>query len=238
MEGNATYRKRYHCGVDHCARKATRRTLIAGLMPLALLRGSDGNHRHLGPADESDKDVAFRDFRRSLLAAIRNRDVRHLLTFVAPDIMNSDGSDAGQDGFRRTWRLERPATSVVWELLAETVQLGCMRDRNGVSGFVAPYVYALFPKEFDPASYFVVVRPKAKLYERPAPMSPVIETLHWDIVEYLEGDLRLVDWHNVKTASGREGFVRETDVRSSLDYRTIFQKQNGRWVITAFVDGT
>jgi hypothetical protein len=112
-----------------------------------------------------------------------------------------------------------------------------VQNRKGLAGFVAPYVYALFPDELDASSHFVVVQPAAKLYERPDAMSPVVETLHRDIVEHLEGDLRLVDWHNVRAASGLEGFVREADVRSPIDYRAIFQRRNGQWFITAFTLG-
>jgi hypothetical protein len=219
--------------MDRYPRKATRRTLLVGLLPLALMRGAVVDYHHITPLDESDKDAAFRRFRRSLLTAIRDRNVQRLLALVAPDILN-DGS-GGRDEFRRAWRLEQAATSPVWHLLAETVQLGCVRNRKGASGFVAPYVYALFPDKLDAVMHFVVVKPAAKLYERPAALSPVIETLHWDIMEYLEGDVRFVDWHNVRAASGREGFVRDTDVRSPTDYHAIFEKRNGQWLMTSFL---
>jgi hypothetical protein len=44
------------------------------------------------------------------------------------------------------------------------------------------------------------------------------------------------DW-SIGTMFELEGFVREADVRSPIDYRAIFQRRNGQWFITAFTLG-
>jgi hypothetical protein len=41
----------------------------------------------------------------------------------------------------------------------------------------------------------------------------------------------------VRLADGRTGFVRHDQVRSVLDYRAVFERREGHWLMTAFVAG-
>jgi hypothetical protein len=49
--------------MDGYSRKATRRTLFVGLLPVALIRGFDGDRRRIAPKDESGTDVSFSLYR-------------------------------------------------------------------------------------------------------------------------------------------------------------------------------
>jgi hypothetical protein len=222
--------------VNNLPAKATRRSLFA-VLSTALAHSFAKGVRHLPPVDESWKDKSFRSFRRALLLTLKERNVNQLLRAVASDILGGFGGDGGRDEFRTMWHLEKPETSRIWETLAGTIGLGSVRNQNGPPGFTAPYVYALFPENLDAFTHYVVVQAAAKLYEHANTTSAVVETLHWDIVEDVEGDLRLVDWRQVRAASGRIGFVREENVRSPIGYRATFEKRNGQWFLTAFVEG-
>ncbi len=44
-------------------------------------------------------------------------------------------------------------------------------------------------------------------------------------------------WLKVEILGGKKGFVNAKYVRSPIDYRAIFDKNNGKWKMTAFVAG-
>ncbi|HTS27344.1 MAG TPA: hypothetical protein VMH81_15815 [Bryobacteraceae bacterium] len=217
--------------------RTTRRTLLAGWTAAVFLRGFQRDRRHLAPVDESDQDASFRDFRGKLLAVIGSKDVRQLLALVAPDVRIEFGGNKGREEFRKAWELDHPATSHVWDELGNSVRLGCVRDPQNPSGFVAPYVYARFPEDLDGVTHLVVVTPDAKLQERPEAAARVVETLHWEIVEVIGQDDRQHGWRHVRSVAGHPGFARDSDVRSPVAYRAFFQKRNGQWLMTAFVEG-
>jgi hypothetical protein len=41
----------------------------------------------------------------------------------------------------------------------------------------------------------------------------------------------------VETLSGKKGFIKAKYVRSPIDYRAIFEKNNGKWKMGAFISG-
>jgi hypothetical protein len=41
----------------------------------------------------------------------------------------------------------------------------------------------------------------------------------------------------VKLAGGQQGYIASAYVRSPLDYRIVFEKRQGRWLITTLVAG-
>jgi hypothetical protein len=70
----------------------------------------------------------------------------------------------------------------------------------------------------------------------------VTRMLAFDLVEIVAAETPKMpgekrEWVNVKLADGQTGFVAAEFIRGPVDYRAIFEKQNGRWVMTAFVAG-
>ena len=71
-------------GMEGYPTKATRRALFVGLLPVALIRGIDGDRRHIAPKDASGMDVSFLDFRRDLNGSGRRLVFYFGSSFTAP----------------------------------------------------------------------------------------------------------------------------------------------------------
>lgn len=214
-----------------------RSTLLSTLA--AALHAATPPARHLPPVDESAKDASFAAFKARLLAALEKKDASFLLTVVAEDVQVSGGDDLGIKAFRNFWKLDTaPAQSGVWAELAAVLKLGCAYDPQGT--FSAPYLYARFPNGLDTAEYVVAVHERAPLRAAGNASAPVIETLHYDVLQVLDTgqDPGVKDrWPHVRSASGKAGYVDPRDVRSPLGYRAGFERRKGAWLLTYFLSG-
>ena len=189
----------------------------------------------IAPADECAADRDFADFRARLLDVLARRDVAQLRELVAQDVFYSFGGSDGRDAFFAQWGLNDPAASALWTSLAEVLMLGCAR--RGAE-MVAPYAFANWP-EFDGVGMSFLARPGAGLYERPSAESDPVATLAWHVVEDLSQGEGVPEsaWRRVRLADGRTGFVRDSELRSDIDFRAIFERRGGRWLLTTFVAG-
>ncbi len=59
----------------------------------------------------------------------------------------------------------------------------------------------------------------------------------WTVIEQTEPPRNRESWRKVTLPDGTTGFVRTADVRSPADYRLIFERRLGRWVMTSLVAG-
>jgi len=189
----------------------------------------------LPPVDECGADAEFARFRAALLDVLARRDVEGLRTMVAEDVFFSFGGSEGREDFFRDWRLDAPESSALWHTLAETLMLGCARED---ARMVAPYSFARWP-EFDGVGVSFLARPGAELRPRPSLDGEPLEILAWHVVEDASGPGNGGDgaWRRVRLADGRTGFVQERDLRSDIDYRAIFERRSGRWMLATFVAG-
>lgn len=197
--------------------------------------------RKLYPVDEATKDPAFFTFRARLMQAVQRRDANYLVSILSPKIMNSFGGDGGIAEFKQKWKPER-GQSEVWTELAECLSLGGKFDADG--SFAAPYLFNGFPddKDIDIFSAAAIIGENVRLRAAPKADSSVIRELSFDIVDVpdwqvtkAQGETR--NWIKVKLKDGQTGYVAEEFIRSPIDYRAIFDKENGRWVMTAFIAG-
>lgn len=202
-------------------------TVLSLLLTAGLL-----NADRLPPVDESAQDPSFLAFKTKLLAAIDRKDVKGLLAAIDPKIRVSFGGDGGIEGFRRFWKLDKPAESKVWSELGAVLRLGATRDEPE---FIAPYVFTRFPPTLDAFANAAVIRPKVVLRKSPAATAPAVATLDYDIVQ-LVGQPRK-GWVEVRTDAGQMGWVQQSEIRSPVNYRAFFEKKSGQWKITAFIAG-
>ena len=207
-------------------------SLLIALLIAAAPPADSSTHR-LPPIDECAADPSFAAFRDQLRLTIEQRDAAALLEIVADDIEVDFGGGAGRADFSRTWELDRPASSGVWDELAEALSLGCAGDGSGE--LYAPSMAAASMTE-DPFEAAVVIRPGAELRREPDAASRSLATLDWDIVTVPEWDSEGA-WQRIVLADGRSGFVRSDDLRSPIDYRAAFRRLDGRWRMTAFIAG-
>ena len=207
------------------------------LIPLILLAlfvtaSADAQVGRLPPRDGCAQDASFKLFRSELVAAIAKKDAERLLSLTANDIEFSFGDGAGKADFIANWKLARPEESAIWAHLAEALQLGC----GAVGDYLgAPSMFIDFPETLDAFDHVVAAGTGITAHAEPRAGSQVLAWLDWHILPTIEEEGG--DWVKVRLADDRPAYVKRDEVRSPLDYRAIFQKRDGRWLMTAFVAG-
>lgn len=199
-----------------------------------------GQARKLYPVDEAAKDPAFFTFRARLIQAVQRRDANYLVSILSPKITNDFGGGEGVADFKQRWKPER-SQSEVWLELAKVLSLGGAFNKDG--SFSAPYLHAKWPEEEDDIFQAgAIVGENVRMRAAPQISGSVVTNLSFDIVDVPDwqsakarGEKR--EWIKVKLADGQTGYVAQEFIRSPIDFRAIFEKQNGRWIMTAFVAG-
>jgi hypothetical protein len=192
------------------------------------------------PVDEAAKDQSFAQFRDELKSVIARKDAAKLFHYLASDIQLSFGGDYGGPAFHKMWKPFDKDTQV-WKALSLIVDNGGKFVVPG--GFAAPYAYAAFPEDIDAFSYVVVTNPRALLRERPHANARVIRELDHDILEVVNSSGKMQheagpnDWDEVKHVSGQRGFVQSADIRSPIEFRAVFEKRKGKWVMQTLIAG-
>lgn len=196
-------------------------------------------HVIVKPIDEGINNPEFKMFREQLLKAVEQKDLELLIKHLDENIKYSFGAeDASIEGFLTEWNLkENPGESKVWEILKQVLLLGgrFYGDKN----FIAPYTYTDFPTddEFDPFNYLVVIDKGVEIFEEQDLKSKVVGTVSYEVVKADDYFANEDNWCKITTSSGISGFIHRDKLRSPLDYRIFFQKRNGVWKITVFING-
>lgn len=183
--------------------------------------------------DEAGKDPGFLAFRADLLQTIERRDVAALLQVVDPRIKNTFGDDNGIEAFKRLWQLDRP-DSTLWPGLRRVLTLGGRFE--GPDSFVAPYVFATWPDQYDPFDHVALVGDGVRIRSAPRPGAPVLATLSRSILKR-DDTFNDANWIGVALPDGRSGFVSSELARMAVDHRAYFARSNGRWVMVVLIAG-
>jgi hypothetical protein len=206
----------------------------------------------LPPVDEADRDPSFVAFRAKLLEAVEKKDATFVLSILDRSIINSFGGDGGVEEFKEQWKLEQP-DSELWTELKTILSLGgsFVKDSGEISQFCAPYVYSTWDRVEgkvsdldDVPSYGAIVGDKVAVRREPRDDSEAIATLSYDVVAVVyENSIAEKDkegrftWLNVATMDGKQGFVKQNEFRSPLEYRACFTKTGKEWKMTVLVAG-
>jgi hypothetical protein len=173
------------------------------------------------------------------MSAVEQRDAAFVTSVVSPTIKNSFGGNDGLAEFKKYWRPER-AASRLWATLMSVLALGGNFDER--NAFIAPYTFSKWPEEIDAFQHGAIVGEGVRVRERPALDGKVLASLSFDIVKVT--DWRLAQargskqrWVKVTLADGGPGYVAAEYIRSSIDYRAIFEKKDGRWLMTVLIAG-
>jgi hypothetical protein len=190
--------------------------------------------------DEGPQDASFLKFRNELKGVIARKDASALFKHLASDIKIDFGGFGGGPEFHKKWKPYDKDTKV-WAALSLVVDGGGNFDAP--VQFSAPYVSSAFPSDLDAFEHLVVTADGAVMRSAPKADAPVVRKLDLDILTIVNTQSKPQheagpdDWSEVKDAKGVQGFVMDRDVRSPLDYRALFVKQKGRWVIASFLAG-
>lgn len=205
------------------------------LLLALLLAGSAPAPTRLPPTDQCASEPGFGKFRDALKRAVDARDGDDLLALLAPDVLVNFGGESGRDAFARQWDLKAGVPDDLWKQLGAILVLGCAKSTGAL---VMPSLAMQFDSDADEDVFdkMVVISSATALRALPDAASAPVASLSWDVVTALERRHQ-DDWVRVQLADGRKGWVATSTLRSPLDYRAIFEKRGGRWMITAFVAG-
>ena len=201
------------------------------------------------PVDEASEDESFELFRAELMQAVENEDTEFLLDVVSPDIITGFGRRSGIEDFKE--RGIENSESQLWQELGTVLKLGgefkadASQSGEGLPTFVAPYVFSAWDgRTYRAYDYYAVVDDTAVLREAPDATSEPVAALSHHILEVSQDESIRVgpdsyeySWYKVRTTTGTEGFVAAQSVRSPIDYRAFFEKQDNRWIMTVFLAG-
>lgn len=209
--------------------------------------GAAQKERYVMPVDEGAKDASFNAFREEFIAAVKRRDVKFLLDTLDREVLGSYGGDGGIADFKRLWKLDEPNKSEIWnELLTVLTNGGTFVKDAGIKNkqFCAPYTFTIYPSDLDMSEHQVIFGNNVNLRARPDTKSAVIAKLSYNVVRVdyensVENPKKdgSFSWLKIATLGGKRGFVSAEYVRSTLDYRGCFEKQNGKWKMTLFLAG-
>lgn len=201
------------------------------------------------PVDEAPKDTAFFVFREQLLNTVRRHEVFALMDVIHPEIKVDFGGGSGVADFVSAWELDSPEkakNSRVWNILERVLENGGTFEDGG-KVFVAPYVYATWPQDFDAFEYVAITGSGVRLRSAPNLRSQTLTMVSYDIVKRIETSPveetiggETYPWEKIQMPGedGKEGFVYGKYVTSSIDYRAGFERQgNGKWLMTFLVAG-
>lgn len=213
------------------------------VMVLLVLTGSAAaQERFVKPVDEGPKNASFQTFRTQLIAALKRRDARYIYGIVDRNIKLGFGGEDGLANFKKNWKLES-AKSEFWAEMLKVVSNGGTFDKSNRNLFLAPYLFATFPEDFDPFEYQAIFGFDVNLRSQPNVNSTVVAKLSYNIVKAdYQNSIAIRDsdkyqWIKVETVGGKKGWVAAEYVRSSIDYRAGFEKIKGKWTLTFFLAG-
>jgi len=202
--------------------------------------------RKILPVDEGKTDASFSQFREKTLAAARRRDVKYILSIVDANIKNGFGGDDGIAEFKKFWKINNSQSEFWNEFVLVLSNGGTFDKESGAKNkmFLAPYTFTSFPEDLDAFDYHAVFGNNVNLRSKPEMNAPIVAGLSYNIVkvdfENSVKDKTKEDkyvWLKIETLGGKKGFVKAEYIRSPIDYRAIFEKKNGKWILTVFLAG-
>lgn len=199
--------------------------------------------RFVMPVDEAKKDASFLAFRDKLIAAVKKRDSKFLLTVVDKNIKNGFGGEDGIIKFQKQWKLSSSKSELWGELLKVLTNGGAFDDRRR-NAFYAPYLFNEFPEDIDAFEYEAIFGNNVNLRAKPEADAQIVASLSYNIVKVdyqnspkVSKNAEKYSWLKIETLGGKKGYVKPEFVRSSIDYRAGFEKIKGKWMMTFFLAG-
>jgi hypothetical protein len=196
--------------------------------------------------DDGIRDPSFARFRRNLVEAVKRRDLKFLESALA-DKVEVGGEDrvATREHFIASMAPSSSVAEDTWRDLARILRAGAAGSPGGP--FCVPYC-ADFEEREGPNQELAIMGYRVPVYSAPRTRSQVIDTLSWDIVEWLSRDAVLngtrervegeVDqWYKIVTPGGKVGFVHGMYVRGHWGVYACFTKINGQWKMDTFRGG-
>ncbi len=220
-------------------------TIILASLMLSTMSGVAQN-MIAWPVDEASKDPSFLAYRNTMIAIVKTRDTEAFLKLVDPDIHLSFGGDSGHEAMRRRLNLSaddlseeyKPQATRLrqeyWDAIENVLGLGG-RFRDGA--FVAPYMWqAKIPDNTDAYHTYFVTGSSVLMRSAGNADAPIISRLSYNIV-FNDNWQEDAAYQAISLPDGQKGYLSSQYLRSLIDYRASFIKENGKWQMVMFIAG-
>ena len=199
----------------------------------------------LRPIDEIARDPSLRKLRDDVLAIAQRRDLSALAAMSAARLQIDDESMT-RDQFI-AWVRRMPAS--FWQELGDAMAAGFVRsnDPHEAPMFDAPYVSIMRSRREDnDQPLLAIVGTAVAVHRDPDAGSPVIDRLDHDIVRPGEASAEATRpgefagdylWLQIKTPSGRLGWVLSKYALSGSEPRFRFRRTSGVWKLVGYITG-
>ena len=188
------------------------------------------------PVDEASRQPDFFSFRAQLQTSLARHNADAVMAILDPNIKLSFGGDDGIENFRRMWR-PTYSDSELWAELGAVLALG--GTFSSESSFTAPYVFSKWPDRFDGFEHVALIAANVRIRSAPQADASTVASLSFAIlpVARANGIVEADGWTAVQLDGKQTGYVASHFVRSPISYRAMFNKTNGRWLMTLFLAG-
>ncbi|MCB2066196.1 MAG: hypothetical protein KDE15_06095 [Erythrobacter sp.] len=195
------------------------------------------------PRDDCSGQPGAADFLASLRRAADQHDTEALLALADPDVRLGFGGVDGADNMRAEF--DAP-DGEMWQELADLMGMGCAIDDFG--NMMLPWYFAQ-DTGGDPFETMLVTGENVPLRQQADAEAPVLKRISWDVVQLAPidggdgttnyGQPDADGWIAVFAGgdSPATGYMRESDLRSVIDYRLVAQRGEQGWRITALLAG-
>lgn len=185
----------------------------------------------LRPVDDAPSTPDFLQYRTRLQMAAERRDVDAVIEASDPGIRLGFSDTSEGTKALRMLLSEQPA---LWNELRLVLAKGGSFPMP--TAFAAPYVYSNWPDRFDAFECVAVIGTNVHVRVAPRRDAQVIASVSHPIVRLLaKSDDNM--WAHVQLGDGRTGYIWDAFVRSPVNYRAFFNLIDGRWRMTAFLEG-
>lgn len=187
------------------------------------------------PFDDTASLPGFAAFKQQLLSAISRHDAKFIMSITSPRIEFSFGGSSGLAAFRKEMDLDNPRAPF-WTEFERILKLGGAYDKREKYVWF-PYFFHRWPEKLSGLDYAVATGAAVPLRGQASASGKVLATLSWDIVELLPNNQPGAPWLKVRTPAKQVGWISRSQIYSPGWRRAAFQRINGRWTMTVYVQG-
>jgi hypothetical protein len=222
-------------------------TMFFSLIPADSAEVKEFKKFQLIPIDDSAEDKEFSIYIEKFKKAVKTKNLTALKKLIAPDVAFTFESQDGINGLIKLWNLDRnPRNSNFWYEMDKVLSMGSSFYDDTKTMHVYPYLFVIFPADYDSYEYSAVTGKKVNVRQCPSSKSPIVETLDYEIVRTTGSAEKAVSekingingkWVKVETSTEKNGYIFSHYIHSPIGSRAIFEKRTEGWVLTAFVSG-
>ncbi len=191
------------------------------------------------PINDINKDASLRNTILSIQTAINKNEINYLIDIISDDFEYN--FDYNKSNFIK-YILNNPnKRNELYSVLRLLLNKGGVLVTNTSNSFYTiPYSFSLFPSDYDPYDYILLLNNHVPVFKNPDKSSELITNLNYSVVKILNHSSIQTNnslWVNILTPNGMSGYIYKNSYISPIDWRIGFTKVNTNWKIMFLAAG-